>query len=87
VEPLKCASLGKALVLLASIRIGWKGLQGTNTLAYWGSTKKIQSYKENKFCEYGLRLGASKLYYPCNIIGDNISLKISNIKLTSTFAI
>jgi hypothetical protein len=34
-EHLKGASLMQAPVLLAKIRQGWKGLQGTNTLAYF----------------------------------------------------
>ncbi len=33
-EYLKGASLGNAPALLANIRLGWKGLPGTNTLAY-----------------------------------------------------
>ncbi len=32
---LKGASLGKALASPAHIRLGWKGLSGTNTLAYY----------------------------------------------------
>ncbi len=35
VEHLKCSSLRKALALPANIRLGWKGLPGTNTLAYY----------------------------------------------------
>jgi hypothetical protein len=35
VEHLKGASLGQALALPANIRLGWKGLPGTNTLAYY----------------------------------------------------
>ncbi len=31
----KCASLGLTLALLENIRLGWKGLAGTNTLAYY----------------------------------------------------
>jgi hypothetical protein len=31
-EHLKGASISKAPALIANIRLGWKGLQGTNTL-------------------------------------------------------
>jgi hypothetical protein len=34
VEHWKVASLGSALALLTNIRLGWKGLPGTNTLTY-----------------------------------------------------
>ncbi len=34
VEHLKGATLGQAPALPANIRLGWKGLPGTNTLAY-----------------------------------------------------
>jgi hypothetical protein len=30
--------LAEALYLLANIRLGWKGLPGTNTLAFWVSS-------------------------------------------------
>jgi len=35
VENLNGASLGQALALSENIRLGWKGLPGTNTLAYY----------------------------------------------------
>jgi hypothetical protein len=35
VEQLKGVSLGKTLALPANIRLGWKGLPRTNTLAYY----------------------------------------------------
>ena len=35
VEPLKGASINLPLALPANIRLGWKGLPGTNTLAYY----------------------------------------------------
>jgi predicted small integral membrane protein len=35
VEHLKGPSLRLALALSANIRLGWKGLSGTNTLAYY----------------------------------------------------
>ncbi len=38
-EYLKGASLGYALALPANIRIGWKGLPGTNTLANYKHSK------------------------------------------------
>jgi hypothetical protein len=31
----KCFSLGRLLALPTNNRIGWKGLQGENTLAYY----------------------------------------------------
>jgi hypothetical protein len=34
VEHLKGASLGTALSFLSNIRLGWKSLPGTNSLAY-----------------------------------------------------
>ncbi len=34
-EHLKSASLSYALALLTNIRLAWKGLQETNTLAYY----------------------------------------------------
>jgi hypothetical protein len=34
VESLKGASLGQAQALEANIRLGWKALPGTNTIAY-----------------------------------------------------
>jgi hypothetical protein len=38
VEHLKCALLGYTLPLFANIRLGWKGLPGTVTLAYCENT-------------------------------------------------
>ncbi len=35
VEHLKGAALEEAVALLANIRLGWKGLPGTNTLAFY----------------------------------------------------
>ncbi len=35
VEHLKDATLGQAPALIANVRLGWKGLPGTNTLAYY----------------------------------------------------
>jgi len=31
--------LGRLLALLTNIRLGWKGLPGTSSLAYWGHSK------------------------------------------------
>jgi hypothetical protein len=39
VEHLKRASLEYAPALPANIRLGWKGLPGTNTLAFYGRKK------------------------------------------------
>jgi hypothetical protein len=39
VESLKGASLGKAMAFPENIRLGWKGLPGTNTLAYCKNSK------------------------------------------------
>jgi hypothetical protein len=49
--------IGHALVLLASIRLGSKGLEGTNTLAYLlrGSVKK-----KKKVFKYGHQVGGSE---------------------------
>jgi hypothetical protein len=33
--PFSCSTLGQALVLPTNIRLGWKGLPGTSTLAYY----------------------------------------------------
>ncbi len=41
VEHLKIASLRKALALPANVRLGWKGLLGTNTLAYYDISKLL----------------------------------------------
>ena len=34
-QPFRCSTLGSAPALPANIRQGWKGLLGTNTLAYY----------------------------------------------------
>jgi len=39
VEHLKGVSLGYALALLANIRLGWKGMLGISTLAYYRHAK------------------------------------------------
>ncbi len=38
VESLKGTSLGYDLALTANIRLAWKGIPGTNTLAYYDNT-------------------------------------------------
>jgi hypothetical protein len=38
VEHLKDGSLGEAVALSENIRLSWKGLPGTNTLAYYENT-------------------------------------------------
>ncbi len=42
--------LGRLLALLANIELGWKGLSGTNTLAYY------ENYGRKKFNNIGLRM-------------------------------
>ena len=42
-EHLKVSPLRKGLVLLSNIRLGWKGLPGTNTLAYYKITRKLRT--------------------------------------------
>ncbi len=49
-ENLKGASLVQALALLVNIRLGWKGLPGTNTLAY---NKNFVSYDRKKVYNIG----------------------------------
>ncbi len=39
--------LGRLLALLANIELGWKGLPGTNTLAYY------ENYGRKKFYDIG----------------------------------
>jgi hypothetical protein len=41
VDHMKCASFWQHLAILANIRPGWKGLSGTNTLAYCEHEKII----------------------------------------------
>jgi hypothetical protein len=38
VEPLKDASLSPAMAFVTNIRIGWRGLPGTNAVAYYENT-------------------------------------------------
>jgi hypothetical protein len=40
-EYLKVASLGKAPALPANLRLGWKGLTGTNSLAYYEKARSL----------------------------------------------
>ncbi len=46
VKHLKIISLRHALALLTNTRLGWKGLRGTNTLAYYKHSKltAVKSY-------------------------------------------
>jgi hypothetical protein len=50
VEHMKDASLGYAPALSANIKLGWKGLQGTNALAY---AKKLVNYDRKKVHNIG----------------------------------
>jgi hypothetical protein len=44
VQDLKGALLGKALALPANIRLGWKGLPGTNAQAYYEIFWTVKSF-------------------------------------------
>jgi hypothetical protein len=37
--PLRCSTLGRLLTLIANIRLGWNGVPGKNTLAYYKHLK------------------------------------------------
>ncbi len=59
VEYLKGASLGPSPALPANTRLNWKGLPGTNTLAYYGNPNitaviifmiQAPEYLENNHC-------------------------------------
>jgi hypothetical protein len=50
VEYLKVARFVWAPALLANIRLGLKGLPGTNTPAYWAI---LEVSKKKEFCDYG----------------------------------
>jgi len=60
VEQLKGATIGLALALPANIRLGWKGLPGTNILAFYN---KSVNYGHKKFYSAGpwhnLQMGSS----------------------------
>ncbi len=58
-EHLKGASLGWTQALLTKIRIGWKGLLGTYTLAYYANSK-IRTVKS--FITLGPRVDLIKLF-------------------------
>jgi hypothetical protein len=62
VEQLKGASLSSALALLENIGLGWKGLPGTNTLAYY---KHSQITAVKSFITMGSSVddNAIKLYF------------------------
>ncbi len=59
VEHQKDASLRFSLVLPANIRLGWKGLLGTNT----GLLRKSVNYISKKFDNIGPRLKKSNVYF------------------------
>ncbi len=42
VEHFKGTSVGCSLALLANVRLGWKGLPGTNALAYFASSSATE---------------------------------------------
>jgi hypothetical protein len=52
---LKGAPLGHVLALLKNIRLGWRGLPGTNTVAFWSlrghndNTYKDFTYNDNPY--------------------------------------
>ncbi len=52
VEHLKGASLGYALAIPANIRLGWKGLPGTNTLAYYERVSTGPRTSKKSFYNY-----------------------------------
>ncbi len=60
-------SLGEAPALSANIKVGWKGLVGTNTLAYYENwTKKF--YNIGPFQKLFLKIG--KFYKEVTLIAD-----------------
>ncbi len=61
VNHLKADSLWEAPALLASIRVGWNGLPGTNTLAYYEHLT-ITSIKS--FIRFGPGANVIKLFCP-----------------------
>jgi hypothetical protein len=60
---LKGASLGKGSALPPKIRLGWKGLPGTNTRLL----QKSINYGRNKFCSIGPWGLYHKIYYGRNL--------------------
>ncbi len=58
---------GWLLVLLASVRLGWKGLVRTNSLAYLNSasitTKKGFSWSDKWYFDQGILKGEVSLYH------------------------
>ncbi len=73
VEHLKGASLGLTPALPANIRLGWKGLPGTNALAYY---EKNVTYGRKKFCNIGHRLQLLGLW---NQEGEELSTAGHNL--------
>jgi hypothetical protein len=60
VEHLKVASLRLALALFTNIRPSWKGLPGTNTLAYCEKSK-LMAVNYKTFLSSSMTLGQNKL--------------------------
>jgi hypothetical protein len=60
VKHLKGASLGLALALHTNIRLGWKGLLRTNTLAYYDH---FQIMKKEKFYNIDTGVDVKKRYF------------------------
>jgi hypothetical protein len=61
VEHLKDASLGQALALSTNISIGWKGLPGTNPIAYY---KELQIMDIKRFITLGFGRKVIKIFCP-----------------------
>ncbi len=62
-EHQEVASLGKSPALPTNIRLDWRGLAGTNTLAYY---EKSVNYGSKRFYSIGLRI--QRIYYLYNTI-------------------
>jgi hypothetical protein len=55
--------------------IGWKGLSGTNTLAYWAHSKVT---KKMKCCEYGTRVHIHKASFSSQLTNGSDKLAFPN---------
>ncbi len=56
-------SLGRTVPSLANIRPGWKGLPGTNTLAYFARSKVTKKIKCCKICPRSLQILKMVLFF------------------------
>jgi hypothetical protein len=69
--------------------LGWKGLSGTNTLAFWAP---FVSYKENNCCEYSPSAIYITLQFLPNFKMDQISYSMpmaldwKGLQVTNTLA-